>query len=92
MEEDFMSVAETSPAIKEAWGVIKVLSGDEQARAEAEAREKALMDFTSMINEAKRKSIIEVARNFLLEKTPLEVVAKATGLTLEEVKRLAEDR
>jgi len=98
-EEDFMSVAETSPAIKEAWGVIKVLSGDEQARAEAEAREKALMDFTSMINEAQRKGRQEglqegktaIARNLLREKMPAEVVAKATGLTLEEIRRLADD-
>jgi len=93
-----MSVAETSPAIKEAWGVIKVLSGDEQARAEAEAREKALMDFTSMINEAQRKGLqegrqeekIELARNLLREKSPVDFIAKVTGLTLEEIKQLAE--
>ena len=97
-----MSVAETNPAIKEAWGVIKILSGDEQARAMAEAREKARMDLDSMLDEALHKGIqegrqegrqeekIEVARNFLREKTPVEIVAKATGLPLEEVRRLAD--
>ena len=90
-----MSVSQTNPAILEAWGVIKVLSGDERARAIAEAREKARMDLNSMIGEAKRKGRqeekIEIARNLLREKTPAEVVAKATGLTLEEVNRLADD-
>ena len=32
-----MQVAQTNSAINEAWGVIKVLSGDERARALAEA-------------------------------------------------------
>ena len=91
-KEDFMSVAETSPAIKEAWGVIQYLSGDERARAEAEAREKARMDLDSMIGEAKRKSIIEIARNLLRENSPVDFIAKVTGLTLEQVKRLAEDQ
>jgi predicted transposase/invertase (TIGR01784 family) len=90
-EEDYMSVSETNPAIKEAWGVIKVLSGDERARALAEAREKARLDLDSMLGEARRKGIIEVARNLLREKTPVEVIAKATGMTLEEVRRCAAD-
>ncbi|MDR1398018.1 MAG: hypothetical protein LBJ14_09860, partial [Desulfarculales bacterium] len=44
--------AQTNPAIAEAWGVIKVLSGDERARALAEAREKARMDFEDNYNGA----------------------------------------
>ncbi|GHU06103.1 hypothetical protein FACS1894158_11490 [Betaproteobacteria bacterium] len=35
-EEDFMQAAQNNPAIAKAWGVIKVLSGDERARALAE--------------------------------------------------------
>jgi predicted transposase/invertase (TIGR01784 family) len=102
-EDDFMSVTETNPAIKEAWGVIKVLSGDEQARALAEAREKARLDLDSWLGDARHEGLqeglqkgrqeekFELARNFLREKTPVEVVAKATGLPLEEVRRLAAD-
>ena len=98
-EEDFMSVSQTNPAINEAWGVIKVLSGDEQARAIAEAREKARMDHDSFLADARSEGRaegraeekIEVARNLLQEKTPVEVIAKATGLTLEEIIRLADD-
>ena len=51
-EEDYMTVAQTNPAINEAWSVIKVLSGDERARALAEAREKARMDLDSLLGDA----------------------------------------
>ncbi|MDR0338972.1 MAG: Rpn family recombination-promoting nuclease/putative transposase, partial [Desulfovibrio sp.] len=44
-EEEFEMLAQTNPAIAEAWGVIKVLSSDERARALAESREKARLDF-----------------------------------------------
>jgi len=117
-----MSVSQTNPAINEAWGVIKVLSGDEQARAIAEAREKARMDHDSFLADARSEGLeeglekgrvegretgraegraegretgraeekIEVARNLLQEKTSVELIAKATGLTLEEIRRLAD--
>ena len=105
--EEFMQVAQTSPAINEAWGVIKVLSGDERARALAEAREKARMDLDSWLGDARyegrqeglqegrqeglQEGKLEVARNALREKLPLETVVKLTGLSLEEVKKLASD-
>ena len=54
-EEEFMAVAQTNPAINEAWGRIKVLSGDEQARAMAAAREKARMDLDSWLGEAREE-------------------------------------
>jgi len=104
-EEDFMTVAQTNPAIDEAWGVIKVLSGDERARALAEAREKARMDLDSWLGDARydgrqeglqegrqegrQEGIFEVARNLLRKKMPHDDVVDATGLSLEEVKRLA---
>ena len=98
-EVDFMAVAQTNPAIKEAWGVIKVLSGDERARALAEAREKARMDLDSWLGDARyegrqegrQEGVLEVARNLLQEKVPLGTVAKATGLSLKEIERLAAD-
>jgi predicted transposase/invertase (TIGR01784 family) len=94
-EEDFMTVAQTNSAIKEAWGVIKFLSGDERNRALAEAREKARMDLDSWLGDARhegrQEEKFEIARNLLQEKVPLGTVSKATGLTLEDVKRLAVD-
>jgi predicted transposase/invertase (TIGR01784 family) len=98
-EDDFMTAAQTNPAINEAWGVIKVLSGDERTRALADAREKARMDLDSWLGDARyegrqegrQEGIFEVARNALRERLPVETVVKLTGLSLEEVKRLAAD-
>ena len=102
-KEDFMNVAQTNPAINEAWGVIKVLSGDERARALAEAREKHLMDMASYIDDARyegrqqglqegrQEEKFDVARNALREKLPVVTVAKLTGLSLDEIERLAAD-
>jgi predicted transposase/invertase (TIGR01784 family) len=130
-EEDFMNVAQTNPAIKEAWGVIKVLSGDERNRALAEAREKARMDLDSFLGDARyegrqeglqegrqeglqeglqkglQKGLQEgrqeglqeglqegkwdVARNLLREKMPVDVVSRATGLSLDALNRLVAD-
>jgi predicted transposase/invertase (TIGR01784 family) len=100
-EEAFTMLAQTSPAMAEAWGVIKELSADESARMIAESREKALMDFNSAVGSALRKGErkglqkgrqaerLEVARNALREKLPFETVVRLTGLSLEEVKQLA---
>ena len=86
-------LAQTNPAIAEAWGVIKVLSGNEQERAIAEAREKGCMDMVSALNSERRagrqEEKLEVARNALLEKLPVETVVKLTGLSIDEVKQLA---
>jgi predicted transposase/invertase (TIGR01784 family) len=104
-EEDFMTVAQTSPAIKEAWGRIKVLSGDERARALADAREKARMDLDSWLGDARYEGLQagrqeglqagrqeekrEIARKLLREQMPVETVAGLTGLSLEDIHRLA---
>jgi predicted transposase/invertase (TIGR01784 family) len=52
-KEEFMSAAQTSPAIAEAWEIIQVLSADERMRALAEDREKAYMDYEANMNEAR---------------------------------------
>jgi predicted transposase/invertase (TIGR01784 family) len=110
-EGDFMNVAQTNPAINEAWGVIKVLSGDERNRALAEAREKARMDLDSFLDDARyegrqeglqegrqeglqegrQEEKLEVARNLLREKMPVDLVSRATGLSLDEINRLVAD-
>jgi predicted transposase/invertase (TIGR01784 family) len=100
-KEDFMTVAQTNPAINEAWGVIKVLSGDERARALAEAREKARMDLDSLIDDARydghqeglqegeQKGRQDIALNLLGMGLPIDKIMAATGLSPEEVKTLA---
>ncbi|MDR1241341.1 MAG: Rpn family recombination-promoting nuclease/putative transposase [Deltaproteobacteria bacterium] len=102
-EEEYMDAAQTNPAINEAWGVIKVLSGDERNRALAEAREKSRMDFESFLGDARyegwqeglqegrQEEKLEVARNLLQKKMPHDDISDATGLPLDEIKRLAAD-
>jgi predicted transposase/invertase (TIGR01784 family) len=97
-EEDFMALSQTSPAIAEAWGVIKHLSADESARMIAESREKARRDMEAYqetgrregLREGQQKKTLEVARNALREKLPIETIMKLTGLSLDEVKRLSD--
>ena len=96
-----MSVAESNPAIKEAWGMIKVLSGSERDRALAEAREKARLDLDSALGDARyegiqkglqeglQKVLQEVARNALQKKMPHTDIADLTGLSLDAIKKLA---
>jgi len=60
-----MQVSINQPAMEQAWGVIKKLSADEQARLEAEDREKALRDYLSRIQVAKMEGHVEVALNML---------------------------
>jgi predicted transposase/invertase (TIGR01784 family) len=106
-EEEFMAVAQTSPVINEAWGMIKVLSGDERARALADAREKARMDLDSWLGDARyegrqeglqageqkgrQEEKLGLARNLLREKMPVETIVRLTGLSFEDVKQLAAD-
>ena len=96
-----MKAAQTNPVIEEAWDEIKVLSGDERARALAEAREKARMDLDSWLddartegwnegwNEGRNEWLLEVARKLLRKKMSFDDIADATDLPLEEVKQLA---
>ncbi|MDR0827929.1 MAG: Rpn family recombination-promoting nuclease/putative transposase, partial [Desulfovibrio sp.] len=58
-KEDFEMLAQTNPAISEAWGVIKHLSADESTRMIAESREKALKDINSWLSGARKEGLQE---------------------------------
>jgi predicted transposase/invertase (TIGR01784 family) len=92
-EEEFTMCAQTRPAINEAWGVIKSLSADEEARRLADYEEMARRDEADRqkgaYNKGRQEEKLEIARNLLDEKMPMDVVAKITGLSLGEVKKLA---
>ena len=80
--------------------MIKVLTGDERARALAEAREKARMDMDSMLGDARyegeqaglQKGMYKVAKNLLLKKMSYDDIVELTGLSIEEVKQIAADQ
>ena len=83
------------------------MSADETERAYALAREKELMDFRSAISESfekgkeeglkhwKKKGMEMERRRIVLNrlrlKFPLDVIASASGLTIEEVEALASE-
>jgi len=82
-----------NPMIAKAFNVLESLSADEKARELAERREKALKDEAMFINEATRKGKREQAEqtaSILLTMGDLtfEKIAKATGLTIDEIKKL----
>ena len=83
------------PAIAEAWGVIQYLSADEEARRLADYEEMARRDHADRMKgaykEGRQEEKLEVARNLLREKMPVDVVSRATGLSLDEIERLAAD-
>ena len=102
-EEEFMSVSEKSPAIAQAWGVIKTLSEDEEARLIAESREKARRDFEDRFDGAYRDGMqegeqrgkleekIATVHNGLRKKIPLETISALTGLSIPEIERIASE-
>jgi predicted transposase/invertase (TIGR01784 family) len=93
--EEFTMIAQTRPAIAEAWGVVQYLSGDEEARRLAEYEEMSRRDDADRqkgaYKQGRQAGIIEVARNLLQDKIPADAVSRATGLSLDEINRLAAD-
>jgi len=77
-------IAERSPQMKKAVGVLKELSADERTRMLYEAREMARMDGEARV----RDGIIGVAKNFLNLGLPTEQIAAGTGLTYDEIESL----
>lgn len=92
-QEEFMTVSEKSPAIAQAYGILKTLSADEEARLLAESREKGRRDiqagYEGAKQEGKQEGKLEVARNALREGLSAETIAKFTGLSVSEIERLA---
>ena len=95
-EEVLDVLAERSPQIKKAVGVLKELSADERARMIYESRQMAEWDFDSRVSEAEEKGkaegklekAIEIARKLLKLEIPIEKIIETTGLTHDEVKEL----
>ena len=86
-------IAERSPQMMKAVGVLKELSADEQMRMLAESREKARRDIASRVNWARDEGIQmgeargreEVARKLLKLNRPIDEIAEVTGLTRNEI-------
>jgi len=83
---------EKNKTIEKARVEMNYLTGDEEVRRLAELREKWEMDYNSGIGRAKREAIkernIEIVKEMKKQKYPIEVIAKITKLTEEEIKNI----
>lgn len=68
--------------------VMKFLSGKDLEKVKEELRVTELGK--SLMDEGKKEKAIEIAKN-LLDILSVEMIAKKTGLTLDEVKKLKEE-
>uniref|UniRef100_UPI00257A191E Rpn family recombination-promoting nuclease/putative transposase n=1 Tax=Clostridium sp. UBA1652 TaxID=1946348 RepID=UPI00257A191E len=95
-KEGFEMLAKKNDKIKKAYSILEVISKDDIKRAAYEAREAELHDQMTRLKSAREEGIkegikeatVKNARNFLLMGLDLDIVAKGTGLTIEEVKAI----
>jgi len=85
-------LAEKSPQIKKAVGVLKELSADEHTRMLYEEREKARRDIVSMLSGAEKRGSNEraliIAQRLLKRNKPIDEIIEDTGLAREEIEAL----
>jgi predicted transposase/invertase (TIGR01784 family) len=87
-EEEFAMAETKSPELKKAVGVLRSLSADERVRVEAEYRERARRDHYARMKGAYEKGKVDVVKNMLTEGFAPVVIAKVSGLPVEEIERL----
>ena len=83
-------IAERSPTMKKAVGVLKELSADERTRMLYEARETARRDEESRTSGAIKDTKNEIARNALIMGMDSASISKFTGSTESEIELLKE--
>ena len=81
-------LAQTSPQLGKAVGVLKELSADEQTRMLFEARENERRDWASRMGGARRDGRKDVALKLLKRNSPITEIMEDTGLTHEEIEAL----
>ena len=83
-------IAERSPTMRKAVGVLKELSADERTRMLYEARETARRDEESRLSGAIRDTKNEIASNLISIGMDDAAIVKSTGLTEREIELLKE--
>jgi predicted transposase/invertase (TIGR01784 family) len=85
-------IIEMDPAIKKAEAKLRSISMDDEILRLYELREKALSDWNSEIDharkEGKEEEKVEIARNLKAIGIAIEKIAQGTGLTEEQIKKL----
>ncbi|HAK42514.1 MAG TPA: hypothetical protein DCM59_07160 [Clostridium sp.] len=75
-------------AIEKAEQKIEYLSSDEEAMRIYYERERSLHERANMISSAEERKAIEIAKNLINMKIPVNQIILATGLTEEEINRI----
>ncbi len=74
--------------MEKAHSVYKGFSEDRQLRELNEARQKRLKDEATRLGSARREGKLEDATNLKKLGVALDIISKATGLSLEEIEKL----
>ena len=72
--------------------VLLTISKDEVERARLMSEEKYQLDMQSKLVYAKRQERKEIAKNALAEGASLEFVSKITGIDIETIKALSQEK
>jgi len=104
-EEDFEMLSEQKLLIKKAYGVLKELNQDKKTRLLAEAREAYQWGIVASNRNAKAEGLregieqgmeqrnIELAKNLLeMNVLSLEQISQATGLSINEIEQLQNEK
>jgi hypothetical protein len=91
-KEAFLMLAEKNEKIRKAYNILEIISKDDNARAAYESREAEIHDQMTRLKSAReeglkeglKESTIKNAKNFLLMRLGVDMVAKGTGLSVEE--------
>jgi predicted transposase/invertase (TIGR01784 family) len=98
--EDFMALAETSPVMKKAVGVLMELNASQRRRMLADARQKARWDEQARfegaytngkeegVREGKKEQAAMIAKNAIAQGLPIETISAITGLSVDAIQRL----
>ena len=78
-------LAERSPQMRKAVGVLKELSADERTRMLYEKSEIARRDMVSRTEGAVKQKQIDIARNAIDMGMYTDTIVKLTGLTIEDI-------
>jgi conserved hypothetical protein (putative transposase or invertase) len=102
-KEAFEMLAEKNEKIRKAYNILEVISKDDKARAAYESREAELHDQMTRLKSAREEGLkegreegvkeatIKNAKNFLLMGLDSEMVARGTGLSVEEVEKIRKE-
>ncbi|MDR3020644.1 MAG: Rpn family recombination-promoting nuclease/putative transposase [Treponema sp.] len=87
-KEEFEMVAAQSPEIRKAVNTLYELSADAKVRAEYEQRLKAFRDRKNEFDGLMDDTLSNVAKKLKSFGTPIEHIAKATGLTIKQIEAI----